>query len=216
MALIEACIFDLDGVIVDTAKYHYLAWKRLCNELGFDLTHEENEGLKGISRAESLNILLRKGRIAASEREKQEMMERKNNWYLGYVDAMDPDEILPGAETFIKMVKASGRKVGLGSASKNAKAIVAKIGLAYIFDAVIDGVKATNSKPDPQVFALGAEEMNVDPHRCVVFEDAIAGVDAALNAGMYAIGVGDKDLLHKAHKVIPGFAGVGLEIFDEI
>ncbi len=216
MPEIKACIFDLDGVIVDTARYHYLAWKRLCNELGFDLTEAENESLKGVSRAESLNILLKKGGIDATPAEKDEMMHRKNSWYLEYVDAMKPDEILPSAADFIRMVKDSGRKVALGSASKNALKIIEKIGLLPLFDAVVDGTKVTRGKPDPQTFELGAYELHIEAQHCVVFEDALAGVQAALNAGMYAVGIGDPRILSQAHKVIPGFQGLGMEIFNEI
>ncbi len=216
MAAIKACIFDLDGVIVDTAKYHYLAWNRLCNELGFGITHEENEALKGVSRAESLEILLSKGEIQCSEVDKLELMHRKNQWYLEYVETMKPDEILPGADKFIVNAKAHGFKIALGSSSKNAMHILEKIGLKSLFDVVIDGTKVTRGKPDPQTFALAAYELNLDHTQCVVFEDALAGIDSALAAGMYAIGVGDPAVLTKAHKVIPGFDGVGLEIFDEI
>lgn len=216
MADIRACLFDLDGVIVDTARYHYLAWRRLCNELGFDLTEEENEGLKGISRVRSLEILLEKGGVTATEAERKAMTERKNNWYLDYVNAMNADEILPGVLHFLEEVKASGRSMALGSASKNAMRIIKKVGVLHYFDAIIDGTKVTRGKPDPQTFALGAEALGVAPIHCVVFEDAVAGVEAALAGGMYAIGVGDPKMLAKAHKVIPGFEGVGLQIFDDI
>jgi beta-phosphoglucomutase len=216
MADIKACIFDLDGVIVDTAKYHYLAWNRLCNELGFGFTHEENESLKGVSRAQSLEILLSKGGLKKSAEEKLELMHRKNQWYLEYVDSMKPDEILPGAHDFIKKVKAAGIKIALGSSSKNAEHILEIIGIKHLFDVIIDGTKVTRGKPDPQTFALAAYELNIDHDHCVVFEDALAGVDAALAAGMYAIGVGDPLVLKQAQIVIPGFEGVGLEIFNEI
>jgi beta-phosphoglucomutase len=216
MADIRACLFDLDGVIVDTAHYHFLAWRRLCNELGFDLTPEENEALKGISRAESLNIILQKGGVEVSDEGKNEMMFRKNGWYLEYVNAMRPDEILPGAREFLEKVKASGRKIALGSASKNARPIIEKIEVLHLFDAIVDGNKVTRGKPDPQTFELGAWELGVEPAHCVVFEDAIAGIEAARSAGMYAIGVGQAHILNQAHIVIPGFQGVGLEIFDEL
>lgn len=216
MADIRACLFDLDGVIVDTAKYHYLAWRRLCNELGFDLTEEENEGLKGISRVRSLEILLEKGGVDATEAERKAMTERKNSWYLEYVDAMNADEILPGVLHFLEAVKQSGRAMALGSASRNAMPILKKVNVLRFFDAVIDGTKVTRGKPDPQTFVLGAQALGVAPAHCVVFEDAGAGVEAALAGGMYAIGVGDPVVLSKAHKVIPGFEGVGLQIFDDI
>lgn len=216
MSEITACIFDLDGVIVDTARYHFLAWRRLCNELGFDLTEEENEGLKGISRAESLDIILAKGGVTKSQAEKEELMTRKNGWYLEYVDAMSADEILPGAFSFLKLVKASGKKVSLGSSSRNAMRILEKIGVLPFFDAVIDGTKVTRGKPDPQTFLLAAEALHTEPEHCVVFEDATAGVEAAIAGGMRTIGVGDPETLHRADMVIPGFEGIGLELFNKI
>jgi len=216
MVDIKACLFDLDGVIVDTAKYHYLAWKRLCNELGFDLTVEENESLKGISRVESLNILLRKGNVTISPEEREELLIRKNDWYLGYVNTMKADEILPGVLHFLKAVRASGRQTALGSASKNAMHILETLDIVPLFEAVIDGTKVTRGKPDPQTFLLGADALGVEPSKCVVFEDAAAGVDAAIAGGMYAVGVGAPEVLHRAHRVIPGFDGMGLEFFDEI
>ncbi len=216
MADIKACLFDLDGVIVDTAIYHYYAWSRLCKGFGYELSEEENEQLKGISRAESLNILLRKGGVEATEAQKQDMMALKNGWYLEYVNAMKPDEILPGVVHFLDLLKESSRKIGLGSASKNAMHIIEKIGLLPYFDVVIDGTKVTRGKPDPQTFSLGAEAVGVHPERCVVFEDAQAGIDAALAGGMYAIGVGKPEVLGHAHMVIPGFADIGLDILDAL
>lgn len=214
MSDIKSCLFDLDGVIVDTARYHYQAWKRLCNELGFDLSHEENEELKGISRAESLEILLEKGGVSLSQTEKDHYMRIKNDWYLELVDTMASDEILPGVVDFLNAIKQSGRKIALGSASKNAVKILTKVGILDLFDAVIDGTKVTRGKPDPQTFTLGAEATGAKPSECVVFEDAVAGVAAALAGGMYAIGVGDPIVLNKAHKVIPGFDGLGVELLE--
>jgi beta-phosphoglucomutase len=216
MADIKACLFDLDGVIVDTAKYHYLAWRRLCNELGFDLTREENEALKGISRVESLNILLEKGGVKATEDQKNDMMDRKNAWYLEYIDHMSNDEALPGALEFLREVKESGRKTALGSASKNSMRILEALEIVNLFDAVIDGTKVSKGKPDPQTFTLGAEALGVHPSKCVVFEDAQAGVEAALAGGMYIIGIGDPEVLNRANLVIPGFEGVGIDIFDKL
>jgi beta-phosphoglucomutase len=216
MADIKACLFDLDGVIVDTAKYHYLAWKRLCNELGFDLSREENENLKGISRSKSLDILLEKGGIKVSDKRKDELMDRKNSWYLEYIDHMERDEILPGALEFLKSVKAAGMKTALGSASKNSMRVLEALKIVDLFDAVIDGTKVSKGKPDPQTFLLGAEALGVHPSQCVVFEDAVAGVEAALAGGMYIVGVGEPDVLKRANVVIPGFENVGMELFDKL
>lgn len=212
MADIQACLFDLDGVIVDTAKYHFKAWKRLCNDLGFDLTENENEELKGISRIESMEILLRNGGVSLSQNEKDTYLDQKNKWYLEYVDTMDKSEILPGVLPFLTSVKKSGRKIALGSASKNAMHILEKIGIVDYFDAIIDGTKVTRGKPDPQTFLLGAKATNTPPENCVVFEDAAAGIEAAKAGGMYAVGVGDPNILNLADRVIPGFEDVDVEL----
>ena len=216
MALIRACIFDLDGVLVDTAHYHYLAWKRLCNELGFDLTEEENEELKGISRVESMEILLKKGGVTLSDADKKNYMDMKNEWYLEYVDTMAGGEVLPGVVPFLYDVKESGRKIVLGSASKNAVKILTRVGLVNLFDDIIDGTKVTKGKPHPQTFTLGAQAAGVKPKECVVFEDAAAGIEAALAAKMYAVGVGNPDILKKAHRVIPGFQQLKIDMLKEL
>ncbi|MFT4770784.1 MAG: beta-phosphoglucomutase [Cryomorphaceae bacterium] len=216
MAAIKACLFDLDGVIVDTAKYHYHAWKRLCNELGFDLTEEENESLKGISRSESLDILLKKGKVSLSDKKKEELMIRKNGWYLEDINQMEADDTLPGAISFLKMVRESGRKTALGSSSKNALKILEALNIVDLFDAVIDGTKVSKGKPDPQTFQLGADALKIHPCNCVVFEDALAGVEAALAGGMFIVGVGDEQTLNRANLVIPGFENVGIELFDKL
>ncbi|MCA1764465.1 MAG: beta-phosphoglucomutase [Cryomorphaceae bacterium] len=215
MGNIKSCLFDLDGVIVDTAKYHYKAWKRLCNELGFDLTIDENENLKGISRAESLDILLKKGNVRLSDEKREMYMERKNNWYLEYVEQMSPGEALPGSLDFLKACKDAGYKVALGSSSKNALRILEKIDVLHLFDAVIDGTKVSKGKPDPQTFTLGAEATKAHPSECVVFEDSIAGIEAGIAGGMYTVGVGDPETLERANLVISGFENVGLEIFEK-
>ena len=202
MTKIKACLFDLDGVIVDTAKYHYLAWRRLANELGFDFTKEQNESLKGISRMESLKILLNIGGLTLAEAEKMTLAEKKNNWYREYILKMTPDEILPGAVEFLEDLRNNGIKIALGSASKNAMTILNNIKLVNHFDAIIDGTKTSNAKPDPEVFLLGAKELGVSPSECVVFEDAKAGIEAAINAGMYSVGIGDPLVLNKANIVV--------------
>jgi beta-phosphoglucomutase len=206
MKQIKACIFDLDGVIVDTAKYHFKAWRRLANELGFDFTEEENEQLKGVSRVESLNLILKWGRKEENDEEVKTMMaDKKNAWYLEYIERMTADEILPGAETFVREAKSKGIKIVLGSASKNSKLILERIGMIHLFDAIIDGNSTTKSKPDPEVFLMGAQAVGLDPKECIVFEDAEKGIDAALAGGFYTVGVGNADVLDEAHIVIPGF-----------
>ncbi len=206
--MIKACIFDLDGVLVDTAKYHYLAWKRLAEELGFYFSLQDNERLKGISRMASLNILLEVGQITSlSDREKLMKADQKNKWYLEYITNMTPDEILPGVLDFLHQLKEQGVKVALGSASKNAGIILDRVGIASLFDVVIDGNKVVNAKPDPEIFLVAAAALGIPAAECVVFEDATAGVDAAIRAGMYSVGVGDPAILNRATLIIPGFEG---------
>ncbi|WP_462265955.1 beta-phosphoglucomutase [Mucilaginibacter sp.] len=211
MNTIKACIFDLDGVIVDTAVYHYKAWKRLANELGFDFTEHDNEKLKGVSRTRSLELILQWGGVTKTEAEKEELAARKNNWYVEMIGQMKPDEILPGAKEFLISCRAAGLKTALGSASKNSMMILEKIQLVNLFDAIIDGNKVSNPKPDPEVFLKGAEAVGVAPADCVVFEDAIAGIEAAKNGDMKAIGVGDPQVLTEADKVISGLDKITVE-----
>lgn len=211
MNKIKACIFDLDGVIVDTAKYHYLAWKRLAEELGFEFTEEQNERLKGVSRMKSLEILLEIGNRKFDEEEKLKLADKKNNWYKEYISTMKEDEILPGTKEFLENVRASGIKTALGSVSKNSMTILNNLKLIKYFDAVIDGNKVSNAKPDPEVFLLGASEVNIDPKNCVVFEDAQAGIEAAINAGMYSIGIGDPHILNRANFVINSLKEMTME-----
>ena len=175
----KACIFDLDGVIVDTAKYHYLAWKDLADKLGFNFTIEHNERLKGVSRMDSLEILLEIGDISLTAEEKERYAHEKNELYRSYILKMERDEILPGILPFLDELKANDIKIALGSASKNAGTILEKVGITQYFDAIVDGTKVSKAKPDPQVFLLGAELLNVEPKDCIVFEDAEAGVEAA-------------------------------------
>lgn len=214
MRNIRGCIFDLDGVVVDTAKYHYLAWRRLAHELGFEFTEEDNERLKGVSRMKSLEILLEIGRMNFDEETKLKLAEKKNNWYVEYISKMDESEILPGVKEFLTKLKEEGIKIALGSVSKNAGIILENTNLKKYFDAIIDGNKVTKAKPDPEVFLKAAEELGLDPSECVVFEDAIAGIEAARNARMKVIGVGSPEILKDADKVITGFEGIDLSILQ--
>jgi beta-phosphoglucomutase len=211
MAIINACIFDLDGVVVDTAKYHYKAWKRMAKELGFDFTEDDNERLKGVSRMDSLEILLEIGNIQLTEDQKLEYAHKKNTWYVEDVMKMTPYEILPGVLNFFKELKSAGIKIALGSASKNAVPILERLNIIDKFDVIIDGTKTKKAKPHPEVFLLGAEGLKINPANCVVFEDAEAGVEAALNAGMYCVGIGSPNILGKAHKVMSGLNNMTIE-----
>lgn len=206
--MIKGYIFDLDGVIVDTAKYHYNAWRRLANSLGFDITEAQNENLKGVSRVESLEYILSLGNLSFSAEEKAKMAEEKNNWYVDSISNMDKSELLPGAEALIKEIKAAGLKISLGSASKNSLRILNATGLVDYFDAIIDGTKTTESKPHPQVFLMGAEALDLSPQDCIVFEDSLNGVKAANTGGFVSIGVGDPEILKEADFVIPSLDGI--------
>ena len=214
MKNIKACLFDLDGVIVDTAKYHYLAWRKLANELGFDFTEEQNERLKGVSRMDSLNILLEIGKVSLDEETKIKLAEKKNNCYLEYITKINKSEVLPGVEDFIKSLKENGIKVALGSASKNAVLILKNIEMINYFDVIIDGTKIAKAKPDPEVFLAGARELNIPAENCVVFEDAEAGIEAAKNGGMKTIAVGTSDTLKNADKIIEDFSKITIDILN--
>jgi beta-phosphoglucomutase len=205
---ISACIFDLDGVIVDTAKYHFLAWQRLAKEMGFYFTKDQNELLKGVSRVRSLEILLEIGGINLNESQKEKAADKKNNWYVEYISKLTPDEILPGAYELLIDLKTHKIKLAIGSASKNAGMILQRLELNKFFDAVIDGTKVTKAKPDPEVFLKASDELKVSPEECVVFEDAQAGVEAAKNGGMRCVGVGNSKILSRADMVVSDLDGL--------
>lgn len=216
MSKIKACIFDLDGVIVDTAVYHYKAWRKLANQLGFDFTEEQNEELKGISRIESLKIILNWGGITKSEAEMEELAKLKNTWYVDMITKMTPDEILPGAKEFLELVRSKNYLTALGSASKNSETILNQIGIIDLFDALVDGNKVTKSKPNPEVFLVGAKELNVKPEECVVFEDAIAGVQAAKHGNMKTVGICKADILKEADLVVAGLHEMTIEKLENL
>jgi beta-phosphoglucomutase len=217
-ASIKGLIFDLDGVIVDTAKYHFHAWKRLANSLGIDFTEHDNEQLKGVSRRGSIDKILNWGGLTISEKEIEDLMFKKNQWYLELMGEMDESEILPGVSRILEEAKSSGLKIALGSASKNAPLILDQVNLTSYFEIIIDGNVVTTSKPNPEVFMKGAEGLGLQNEECVVFEDSISGVDAALAGGMRAVGIGHPETLHKAHLNLLGFENVELQkdILDKL
>jgi beta-phosphoglucomutase len=201
---IRACIFDLDGVIVDSAKYHFLAWKQLADDLDIHFTEKDNERLKGVSRMASLEIILEIGKLSLDEAKKEEYATLKNKLYVDYISRMTPDEILPGAREFLQELKSINIRIALGSASRNTPLILERVRLKDFFDAVADGNNVTKAKPDPEVFLKASEMLGVDPENCVVFEDAVAGVRAALNAGMKCVGIGSAEILSEAHMIVKG------------
>lgn len=200
MSEIKGAVFDLDGVLVDTAKYHYLAWKRLADELGFSFTEKDNERLKGVSRMQSLDILLSIGGIYADEKQKREWAEKKNAWYTGYLNTLDENALLPGTTEYLRRLKKAGIGTALGSASKNAPFIINKLTIAPYFDAVVDGNCVSKAKPDPEIFIKCAEALALPSGGCAVFEDSEAGISAAKSGGMFAVGIGTRENLPHADR----------------
>lgn len=209
-------IFDLDGVIVDTAKYHYLAWQKIAQQLGIEFTPEHNEELKGVSRVRSLDIILKLGNIEATQEEKNVWLVQKNEDYLSYLVTMDENEILPGVLPVLIYLKENNQKIVLGSASKNAKPILEKAKIIDYFDAIVDGNDVTNAKPDPEVFLQGAKKVNFSNEKCIVFEDSVAGVQAANIAGMTSVGIGEESILYEAQFVFPDFTHIDLNFIQNL
>ena len=194
----KAFIFDLDGVIVDTAKFHFLAWKKLADSLNINFTHEINEQLKGVSRVRSLEIILSQGNLQASQEDKNNWLVQKNDDYLAFVHRMDKSEILPRVDEVLQFLKTNNQYIVLGSASKNARPILEKVNILHYFDALVDGNDVTNAKPDPEVFLQGANQVQVAYKDAIVFEDSVAGIQAANIAGMTSVGIGEKEVLHES------------------
>ena len=201
----KAFIFDLDGVIVDTAKYHFLAWQKLAEEIGVNFTPEHNEELKGVSRVRSLEIILALGNFQASQEDKNRWLHQKNVDYLAYIEKMDASEILPAVYEILALIKRKDQFIALGSASKNARPILEKVKLLHFFDAIVDGNDVTNAKPDPEVFFQAAKLVGVSNENCIVFEDSQAGIKAANTANMISVGIGDKIVLKEAQFCFPNF-----------
>ena len=204
-------IFDLDGVIVDTAHFHFLAWKKTAEELGLELTIEMNEQLKGVSRIDSLKKILDWANREIEQAYFDKLTKEKNEDYLSYVENMTVNDILPGVEPFIREIKSKGYPVALGSASKNAPKILEKIGLLSLFDTIVDGNSVKKAKPDPEVFLIAAQNLKVPQEECVVFEDSEAGVTAANTAQMISIGIGSPANLGHADHVFENFTEFSTE-----
>ncbi len=194
----KAFIFDLDGVIVDTAKYHFLAWQKIADALGINFTHADNELLKGVSRVRSLEIILGLGNVEASDEQKEEWLIQKNEDYLQYINKMDDSEILPGVMNVLDFLKANNQPIILGSASKNARPILENVNIFNYFDDIVDGNDVSNAKPDPEVFIVGAKKANQTNENAIVFEDSVAGIQAANIAGMISVGIGEASVLNEA------------------
>lgn len=212
----KAFIFDLDGVIVDTAKFHYLAWRNLAKQFTYDFTEEENEQFKGVSRVRSLELLLEMANYTATQDEKNQWLSQKNDEYLSYINTMDESEILPDVPRVLDYLWSKNQGVALGSASKNARPILKRLNLLNKFQAIIDGNDVTAAKPDPQVFTKGASALQTGYEHCIVFEDSIAGVQAANTAGMISIGIGDVSVLHEADYIFSDFTEISNEFLDQL
>ncbi|MBJ6368272.1 beta-phosphoglucomutase [Snuella sedimenti] len=209
-------IFDLDGVIVDTAKYHYLAWKALAKSIGIDFTVHQNEQLKGISRESSLNKILEWGNKTLPKDKFMELMKEKNNQYLSYITTMDENEILPGVTQILDYISQRKHPIALGSASKNSKIILQKVNLLDWFDAIVDGNNVTKAKPDPEVFLKAAKAINTPANQCIVFEDSVAGIQAANVANMISIGIGDSTILNEADFVFKDFTEIHVDFLERL
>lgn len=209
-------IFDLDGVIVDTAKFHYLAWRKLANNFGFDITEDQNEQLKGISRLRSLEIILKWGKVNLSQDEFMEQMALKNDNYLSYIASMTKKDLLPGVSNLIDYLSENNIPFALGSASKNARIILEKTGLIHKFKAVVDGNDVTIAKPNPEVFLIAASKLKIEPGNCIVFEDSVAGIQAANAAEMISVGIGEKDILNEADFVFSDFNEIKIDFINQL
>ncbi|MCW4468214.1 beta-phosphoglucomutase [Flavobacterium sp. MFBS3-15] len=207
----KAFIFDLDGVIVDTAKYHFLAWQKIAHRLGIDFTHEHNEQLKGVSRIRSLDIILGLGNVQVTQEDKDKWLSEKNEDYLEYIHHMQSDEILEGVVPVLQYLKDNNQKIALGSASKNARPILEKVDIIHYFDAIVDGNDVTNAKPDPEVFIRAAQLLGMPSEGAIVFEDSVAGVQAANIANMVSIGIGSSTVLHEAQYNFNDFTEIDTE-----
>jgi beta-phosphoglucomutase len=203
-------------VIVDTAKYHFIAWQNMARQLGIDFTKKDNEKLKGVSRIKSLDLILEMGGKTLPETEKKKFLEAKNQQYLELIADMNEEELLPGIKDLLLTLKEANIPFALGSASKNAKKILDTLNITDWFTAIVDGNDVHKAKPDPEVFLTAAKKLGYAPENCVVIEDAQAGIKAAKNAGMKAIGIGDKDTLQQADIVLPDTSKLNLELIKTL
>ncbi|MDG3583999.1 beta-phosphoglucomutase [Galbibacter pacificus] len=209
-------IFDLDGVIVDTAKFHFLAWKKAAAEFNFELTPELNEKLKGVSRIDSLNKILKWANASVTNEKFAELSSDKNEDYLSYVQKMTKKDILPGVYNVLSNLKEDNYPMALGSASKNASTILEKVGLLDMFDSIVDGNSVRKAKPDPEVFLIAAKNLKIPPKKCIVFEDSEAGITAANNAGMISVGIGNKKHLGHADYMFDNFNEITFDFLKQL
>ncbi len=212
----KAFIFDLDGVIVDTAKYHFLAWQKIAAKIGIEFTPEHNENLKGVSRIRSLDLILDLAKTEATQESKDLWLAQKNADYLEYIENMGTEEILPGIIQTLDYLKQRNQPIALGSASKNARPILDKVGIIHYFDAIVDGNDVINAKPDPEVFIQAAKKLNMPSKNAIVFEDSLAGIQAANNAQMVSVGIGSADVLTEAQFIFPDFSHINKSFLETL
>ena len=208
---IKGLIFDLDGVIADTDRLHFLTWQKLIHGIGGQLNETQYKKLKGVSRMETMDLILLWNSIGLIPEHKEILAKRKNQWYQQMIADLQPSDALPGAIPFLRRAKTNGYKIALGSASENARFVLEALDIISLFDVIIDGTQTNRSKPDPQVFNMGAEQLNLHPREIIVFEDGIRGIEAALAGGFAAVGIGAEDDFPNAHLVIPGWVDQDLE-----
>jgi beta-phosphoglucomutase len=214
--MIQAFIFDLDGVLTDTAEYHFLAWKQLATQLGIEFSRADNELLKGVDRMGSLELILQLGQKQLSQEQKLMLAEQKNTEYLKLVESMSPADLFPGVLPLFSSLKAAGVKTALASASKNAALVLQKLCIPDLFDYVADSNLIKNGKPDPEIFLTCAQALGVAPERCIGVEDAPAGVTAIKAAGMYALGIGGPHALTQADLVIPAVSALNQPLLTKL
>lgn len=216
--MIKGVIFDLDGVITDTAEYHYLAWKALAEELGIEIDRTFNEQLKGVSRTDSLERILAHGGKSEeySETEKAALADKKNTHYVELIERITPADLLPGIPEFLEEIKANGIKIALASASKNGPMILDKLGIADDFDVVIDPSTLSKGKPDPEIFEKAAEALGFDSSEVIGVEDAEAGIEAINGAGIFSIGVGEPHSMRKANYIVADTSQLNLETIKKV
>lgn len=211
---IKGAIFDLDGVLTDSSELHYLAWKKLADEEKISFSRDDNEALRGIPRRESLLLILKDRK--PDETQIKEMMDRKNQYYVESISTLTEQDLLPGARDFLVNLRLSGIKIAVGSASKNARTVIEKLGIIDLLDAIADGSSVNNQKPAPDLFLYAAKLIEIPPSQCVVFEDAVAGIEAAIAGGMWAIGIGPQHRLKMAHMIFNNLEGLSLKKMSDL
>lgn len=210
--MIQAVLFDLDGVLVSTDEYHYRSWVKIAEDEGYTFfDHEFNHKFRGVARMECVEIITKASGRHYNREQKQELADRKNRYFVESLSAVTPAELLPGSLAALQELRRRGIKIAVASNSRNAKPIIQRVGIEHLLDAVVDGHDIENSKPDPEVFLLAAKNVGVEPSHCIVVEDAVAGIEAAKRAGMKALGIGPRERLPNADVVVPDLSSIPID-----